>query len=406
MTRRVRRQVPGTEMVYSSTDLHVGELFAHAQSCLWLLGHSDLATTLLAGKDPHSDGAATVMGVTYDEFMRLLKKVKDPFAKANRQGFKPFSFGKPAGMGVVKIVLNARRQGPDTPCANGPLWIVDGNRKVRGYKGTRFCVLVDRAERCGYHADGRENKVTTWGKRGREQKIVPTCAHCLEVALRLDAAWKRAYREWKPYNDLIQTFVEDGMVIRQEALDRWPWLHQWFAPDTQLDAGQIMQHYSGRIRGGLEFSECANTFFQALVGELTKAAFWRASMECYDRTIRVPEFAHPNSRRSRYAGGPSPLLGSRLIGFFHDEIFGEHPRSVGHDCAWRLKEIMEEEEMYYLPDLAPKCSAEPTLMQGGWFKNAEITWRDGLDGDHSKPANENDIIVPWVPPIVKRISAA
>lgn len=413
---KVRREIPGTGLIFSSTDLHVGELYAHAQSCIWLLGYSDQALSLLDHKDPHSEGAAVVMNLSYDDFMVQLKKVKNPKAKAMRQAFKPWSFGKPTGMGDVKIVISNRKMGPDTPCAGGPVMILDGDDYVPGYKGTRFCILVDGASRCGYHPDGRPNKRNTWGRRGREEPISPTCCHCLEVAGRLGDAWKRKARENSTYGNLIADFVESGMIIRQEALDRWPWLQDWYEADTQLKPGQVMQHHSGVLRGGLNFTNCANTFFQALVGELTKAAFWRASMECYDRTIRVPLMAHENSRPSKYAGGPSPLFGSRLIGFFHDEIFGEHQPAIAHDAAMRLQEIMEEEEAYYLPDLAKVAKAEPCLMSGAWDKRSEPRWRDGFidpkdvnaRADHSKRGSDADILVPWVapPPRIQRRAVA
>ena len=391
--QRVRRPVPNTGMAFSSSDYYVGELFAHAQSCHWLLGYSDLGTSLLAGKDPHGDGAAFVLGVTYEEWV---ENKKLPKFKLMRQAQKPFSFGKPAAMGDVKIVLTNRRSGPDTPCESGPHWVYDGDKRVRGYKGTRFCILVDGAKSCG------DVKVTRWGRRGREQEIAPTCAQCLDVSVRMSTAWLAKNRENRPYSDLMSRFVEDGMVIEQAALDRWPHLQEVFEPGTQLDPGQVMQHVSGRIRGGLEYSACSNTFFQALVGEFTKAAFWRVSMECYDKTIRVPEFAHPNSRRSRYAGGPSPLLGSRMIGFFHDELFGEHPLSVASDSTKRVVEVMEEEAMHYMPDMASTVRAEGCLQVGGWFKNAEPNWLRG----GAKAADENDILIPWVPSTPRVVARA
>lgn len=393
---KIRRPVPNTDMVFSSSDLYVGELFAHAQSCIWLLGYSDMATLLLSNKDPHADGAALLMGLTYDEFMRQLKELKNPIAKGFRQGYKPISFGKPASMGDVKIVLTNRRSGQDTPCPNGPVWIIDGNRRVRGYKGTRFCILVDGAERCGVEM------VNMWGRRGHEERIPPTCAHCLQVSRRMSDVWRNKAREHRTYGNLIQEFIDTGMVVMPEALDRWPHLKPFFAPYTQLDPGQIMQHVSGRIRGGLGYMDCSNTFFQALVGDLTKAALWRVSMECYDRTMRIPSQLFPNSKPSRYAGGPSPLYGSRVIGFFHDELFGEHPRSVASDCALRIEEVMESFEAHYMPDLAPACRAEACLMEGAWDKRAEPQWKIG----GNKRKGPDDILVPWTPPTPKEVVTA
>lgn len=401
---KLRREIPGTGKRFSSTDLHVGELYAHGQSCIWLLGYSDLATTLLNERDPHSEGAAFAMGITYEEFMHRLKVLKDPLCKAMRQAFKPFSFGKLGGMGDVKLTMQQRVQGPDTVCADGPVMVLDGDEYKPGYKGLRFCVLVDGARRCGFDESGRSNKVTLWGRAGREQRIPPTCSHCLEVAARIGRTWKERARENRTYFDLIQDFVECGMIIRREALDRWPWLHDWYEPDTQLKPGQIMQHHSGVIRGGLDFTNCANTFFQSLIGELTKAAFWRVQMECLDKTVKVPLMAHENSRPSRYAGVQSPLYGSKAVGFYHDEIFGEHPPAMASDAALRVQEIMEEEEAYYLPALAPVARAEACIMEGAWDKRAEPLWKIG----GNKRKGDDDYLIPWIapPPRIQRRAAA
>lgn len=370
--------VPRDGYVFSSEDYSVGELFAHAQSCIWLLGYSDLAQTLLAGRDPHAEGAAAILGTTYENFMHLLKVLKDPKAKGLRQGYKPFSFGKPTGMGDAKLCTSNRMAGV-TACPNGPMWVIDDDgNKVRGYKGTRFCIIVDGADRCGWNPDGSSNKVTRWGSRGREQKLDgPTCSHCLEVAMRLGKAWKFKNRENVPYFTLVQNYVEHGMAIPQSSLDRWPWLQDFFEAGQQLDPGQIMQHVTGRIRGGMKFSELGNSFFQGLIGDITKAAFWRVTTECLDRTRRVSGQMYENSRPSKFGGGVSPLYGSHAIGFFHDEVFLEHPRSIAPEGAVRVQEIMEEEMMFFLPDVAAKVKAEPTLMEA-WDKRASyVTDADG-----------------------------
>lgn len=382
----IRRPVQGTGSLFSSEDFKAGELFTHAQSCIWLLGYSDLADALLQDIDPHSALAATVLGVTYEEF---IKRKKERRFKDGRQAAKPFTFGKPGGIGDSKLVLQQRKQGPDTPCPNGPSMIDDGNGgEIPGYKGLRFCVLMDGAERCGEHPDGRSNRVTTWGRS--ERRFSPTCSHCLDCAQRLGAIWKKQWRENEPYFDLISNIVKSGMVIDEKSLDRWPHLNEWFKPWQRLEPATIMQHVSGRLRrasSGDEdspFCTLSNGFFQALLADISKAAHRRVTRECYDATIRVPEYAHENSRRSAYAGIQSPLFRSRPIGFFHDELFVEHPESVAHDAATRVSEIMVEEMMFFCPDVAAACAADPTLMRR-WLKAAERT------------VDDNGRLIPWEP---------
>jgi len=314
--------------------------------------------------DPHSALAATLLGVSYDDF---IKRKKEPRFKYARQASKPFSFGKPGGMGDVKLVLQQRKQGPDTPCPNGPVMIDDGDGNlVPGYRGLRFCVLMDGAERCGVR------KTTTY----RDRMIPPTCEHCIECANRLGRTWKQQWSENSRVFDMIADFVDNGMVIQPESLERWPWLKEVFVPWQHLNPGEVMQHVTGRIRNVATstkespFCSAANGFFQGMLSDISKAAYRRVTRECYDATVRIPAQQYHNSKRSQYVGCGSPLLGSRAIAFFHDELFLEHPESIAADAAERASEIMIEEMAWYCPDVAATCGAEPTLMRA-WNKSAE-----------------------------------
>lgn len=380
--RECIRARPGC--VLSSEDFEAGELVTHAQSCLWLVGHSELANALCSGKKVHNALGATMIGLTYDEFMR---REKEPKCKDARQAAKPGNFGNPGGMGPVKMVQTQRRQGPDTPHPFGPTTIVleDGTR-VRGYKGLRFCILMDGAEACGLE------KRMIWNDR----PIAPTCAHCIECAVRLKRAWLEQWPENTGYFQFINDVLDNGQTITAEMLELWPHLQGWFFAGQQLAPGEVMQHVSGRVRQvntaktDSPYCSAANGYFQALLADAAKAALRRTSRECYDHTVRIPDIIYSNSARSRYAGGPSPLYGSRVITFQHDEQILEHPESMGHDGAMRTSEIMVEELAKYCPDLAPACKAEPTLMYQ-WIKGAKPVWLHG----GSKPANADDRLIPY-----------
>lgn len=356
--------------VFSSEDYNAGELITHAQSCTWLVGYSALAQALLAGIDPHTALASTVLGIDYKAFNKKIK------AHANaRQAAKPFNFGKPGGMGDPKIVLQQRKQGPDTPHHSGPIKVKDETTgtMVPGYKGLRFCILMDSADACGL------KKVTEWKKR----PIPPTCAHCIECAARLSVNWRKQWPESEPYFTHINECVNDGMWISDEALDRWPHLREVYI-SHRLAPGEVMQHVSGRIRGGLAFCEAANTFFQGLLADIAKAALRRISWECYDRGVGVPEYLHENSVRSEFAGSESPLYGSRVIVFQHDEMIAEHPEAIAHEAATRISEVMRDEMRRYCPDLAGAAKAGPTLMRR-WYKSAD------------KVEDANGRLIPWEP---------
>lgn len=375
--------------VFSSEDYEAGELVTHAQSCLWICGESKLAEALIGGLKVHNLLGASMIGMAYEEFQ---KRVKEQTCKDARQAAKPGNFGFPGGMGPVKMVLQQRKQGPDTPHPSGPHMVKDEDgRLVPGYKGLRFCLLMDGAPRCG------EVMVHSWppkstSGRGREpQPIAPTCERCIKCAMRLKETWIKQWPENEEYFRYINDCCENGQLITDMHLEMWPHLAPFFVPNKRLGPGEIMQHVSGRIRGGVDYCSAANGFFQGLLADLAKSALRRISRECYDHTVRIDQ-AHENSRRSAYHGGRSPLFGHRPIVFAHDEIILEHPESEAHDGAMRVSEVMVEEMMYYCPDLVAACAAEPTLMRQ-WFKGASPVWNIG----GNKRAGADDRLIPWEP---------
>ncbi len=251
--------------------------------------------------------AATMAGIDYDTFNSRIdaeKKLAD-----YRQAAKPGNFGFPGGMSAWKLVLQQRKQGPDTKAADGT-----------AYKGLRFCILMDNAPACGII------KVTEYKKRPGP----PTCLACIECAERLREHWYRTYPENKPYFAYVKEQVDE--------------------------LGYVVQHVDNRIRGGVTFTSAANGYFQALLARAAKLALCRASKECYV--------------------GDTPLRGSRIIVFAHDEIIAEHPRSIAPEACERLSDVMEEAFKETCPDLAPACKAEPTLMPR-WYKNAKCVREGG-----------------------------
>jgi DNA polymerase-1 len=301
---------PGTEL--ASVDFGSLELSTHGQSCLWLVGYSKLAESLNAGVKVHDAMGARLGGISYDEMIARVKS-GDKQAKAWRQAAKPANFGFPGGMGAPKLVLQQRKQGPDT---TGP----DG----RTYKGLRFCTLL-RGQRCG------EKKITEWKKR----QMAPVCLACVECAEDIRNAW----------------------------FETWPENREYFrVVSDHADRGWIEQHVSRRIRGGVDFTNAANGYFQALAADGAKLALYRVSRECYvDRA--------------------SSLYGSRVILFAHDELIVEIPEDRAHDAAHRISEVMVGAMKEYVPDVV--ITAPPALMRR-WFKGAEAVYDNGR-------------LVPWEP---------
>ena len=181
-------------------------------------------------------------------------------------------------------------------------------------EGESVCQWLRRDGRCG------EEKLRQW--KGRDLDA-PLCKACVEEADKLRQAYLLQWPDMKPY---------------------WDWVTSHMGHGDRLE-----QFVSKRVRGGLSGPAAANTLFQGLAADGAKAGLIRMSKEMYlDKS--------------------SPLFGSRLMVFAHDEIILEIPEELAHEAANRQAEIMIEEMRKFTPDV--KIKAEPALMTR-WYKAAE-----------------------------------
>lgn len=295
--RECFRARPGK--VFFSVDYTGQELVTHAQSCLNILGYSKLAEALNAGIKVHDALAAELVGISYEEY---LTRASEPQMKAARQAGKAANFGFPGGMGALKFVHAKRADGDiTTVCADG-----------FKYKGLRLCVTMFNDLRCG----------TVKIREYKDKPVKPTCARCVEASEQLRAAW---FARWPENRDYFRWVSEQAEQV-----------------------GEVTQHVSGRVRGGIGFSDAANGMFQGLASEISKEALRRVSYE-------------------QYCNPASVLYGSRTLIFLHDELFGECDESVSTEVASRVIEIMVESSKRYAPDVAVGCEAD--LMRV-WSKGA------------------------------------
>lgn len=292
--------------VGSSVDYAAVELSTLAQVCIWMVGHSDLADAINAGKDPHCILAARLANEQYETFYKRYKD-GDVSAKDLRQAGKAANFGFPGMMGAPKFVIAKRKE------------------------GARVCEWFYRDGRCG------ETKQNTWKHRDIERNL---CSRCLAVAEELRDGYLEMWSEIKPYWKIVATQVEQN--------------------------GYIEQFISKRRRGIDRAPAAANSYFQGLASEGAKRAVVQLTKEMY-------------IERS------SPLFGSRLTVFAHDESIIDIPEmSTKHvsDAAHRQATVMIEGMKSVVPDVAIK--AEPALMRY-WYKKAEPVF------------NEEGLLVPWEP---------
>lgn len=157
--------------------------------------------------------------------------------------------------------------------------------------------------------------------------------------------------------------IEQAEIIRPTYLERWsevPKYWNWVMRELSAN-GSVTQYISERIRGEPSGPAAANTLFQGLAADGAKAAIIKLTEEMYLDTS-------------------SPLYGSRLLNFIHDETLLEIPLENLHAAAYRQAEVMVEEMKKFVPDVAIKV--EPAAMLY-WDKDAEAVH------------DENGKLVPW-----------
>lgn len=158
--------------------------------------------------------------------------------------------------------------------------------------------------------------------------------------------------------------IPSATELKSRWMDQWPEMRSYFGAVSEIvDAdGYITQIGSGRRRGGVRFTDAANGYFQGYVADIAKRALYLVTRACY-----VPD--------SNWA----PLYGCRPILFIHDEIVLEAPEDQASEAAICVKQIMEEVEAEWMPDVPP--DAEVKLCRR-WRKQA-------------KPVIHKGQLIPW-----------
>lgn len=150
------------------------------------------------------------------------------------------------------------------------------------------------------------------------------------------------------YNIVISE--EEAESLKRAWFGRWPEMRDYFAHiKRDVSTGYLEQHYSGRRRGGIGFTDGANSYFQGLVADGAKRAL-------YDVV------------RASWMEPASPLYGARPVLFIHDEIICEIEISRAPAAADELARLMLKGIKPFLPDLPIQAEA--------WCSRV---WRKGLD---------------------------
>lgn len=159
----------------------------------------------------------------------------------------------------------------------------------------------------------------------------------------------------------VDVTLDKAQKLKQAWERRWPEQRKFFQLcDTP---GNLVHVGSGRVRGGdIPYTEFCNAWFQGLGADAAKRAGWLVTRACW---------AEPES----------PLFGSRIVLFAHDEFLVEVPENGSEStAAHELARLMCVGADEFLPDVPAKT--KPVLMRH-YSKNA-------------KPVFDNDgRLVPW-----------
>jgi len=171
----------------------------------------------------------------------------------------------------------------------------------------------------------------------------------------------QAFAKAPPYE--IDMTLEQATEYGNQWSDLFPESKPYFKYVRHcVDEGYAVQLRSGRIRGGVGPTDCANGFFQALAADAAKHALYEVMRACY--TGR-------DSSGNRYPA----LHGSYVLDFVHDEGVGESPIDRASEAVDEASGIMRRIAREWLPNVPPE--AEGCLMER-WYKDASI--ERGEDG--------------------------
>jgi hypothetical protein len=358
-------QTPPTgPLVFASADFDGLELRTMAQACLLLLGRSELARVLNAGRDPHLMMAANMLGMSYEaaEEGHALEK------QARSEAFEFFKGKRPDATGrfIPYPLQDAEASKRATDCVPTPI------------------------------DDGRQaGKVANFGFAGGlgAEKLVLFARKTYKVHLTLEGAkglkkvWLRTFPEFKDYFAYFSRLVENGGA----------------------HGATFRSFFSGRLRGGMNYSAACNNPFQSLGADAAGNCLFEISEACYvptacrgcngqgidpDIGLRGPRHANDNGDCPWCHGtGISALYGTRLVNYIHDDFMIECPEARAHEVAHELVRIMIAASAPYLPDVP--ATAKP-IVSRFWSKDAKQVWiEDELSAIRDKKTGKGKRLVPW-----------
>jgi hypothetical protein len=145
----------------------------------------------------------------------------------------------------------------------------------------------------------------------------------------------------------------------------WPEVDTYFkfVGRQKEGADYLVEHLpGGMVRKTSSFTAACNSRFQGRAAQMSKTALWFVTRACLD-----PQ---------------SPLFGSRIYAFVHDEILMAAPVGRAHEVATELSRLMVEAGSIVCPDVKSKA---PPACAYAWYK--------AMEEEYDKAGR----LIPWVP---------
>lgn len=263
-------------------------------------GSSVLADVLRLGRDPHAFTASMVLGMDYDAFLALKKDDPGKFKK-NRQAAKAINFGVPGGLGARKLADYARR-------TYGVDMNVEEAKELKEALITRVYPELSR-----YLSDNVADRVA---------QVLRCQAPCLDRIKGLSRQIAPVLRGDKKPTSVLNAIIWSALEKASGNADHYD-LQVIMARGRGLDdeqrkrfadrlTGERAVTLTGRVRGGVRYTEARNTPFQGLAADGAKIALWRLTE-----------------------------MGQRVVAFIHDEIVCEVPDGRANDWSKSIRDVME-----------------------------------------------------------------
>jgi DNA polymerase-1 len=164
----------------------------------------------------------------------------------------------------------------------------------------------------------------------------------------------------------VKITPEQSYELRTTWLYTWPEMQQYFQVAAEVSgdfgSGRLEHWKSKRIASGLSYTAYCNYQFQGLAADGAKEALYAAARACH---------LHD-----------TPLAGSYLYSFIHDQIIVESPVDKASNAGDYLSQLMVTEMSKWVPDV--KIGASPVLMDR-WYKGAKTV------------RNEKGELQVWIP---------